>query len=378
LDRIVYLDNSATTKPCEKAIEYMNNCLKYSWGNPSSLHTIGVEAESVLNSARNTVSEFLKAAPEEIIFAGSGTEANNTAIMSAAAKTWGNRVITTEIEHPSVLKTVKRLEERGFEVIRLKVDKNGIISLDELKSALNDKTVLVSIMLVNNEIGSIQPVGEAVKLAKALSPRCLFHTDAVQAFGKLPLNVKTLGVDLLTASAHKIHAPKGFGFLYRSKKATIPPLITGGGQENGLRSGTEAVHLAAALQGAILDLPELSTELQKITTLRDYAAKLFSQSDFARVISPENALPYIINITVPGYRSETMLHFLEGKNIFVSSGSACAKGETSHVLAALGLSKREADSALRISFSRYNTMEDIDALFAALSEATKKLRRSDK
>lgn len=355
----------------------MNNCLQNSWGNPSSLHTIGVKAEETLTSARNTVAKFIKAAPEEIIFTGSGTEANNMAVMSVAGKTWGNRIITTEIEHPSVLQTVKRLEERGFEIIKLKAGENGVISLDELKSALNDKTVLVSIMLVNNEIGAVQPVSEAVKLVKSVSPRCLFHTDAVQVFGKLAINVKTMGVDLLTASAHKLHAPKGIGFLYCSKNVSIPPFITGGGQEKGMRSGTEAVPLAAAFEGAILDLPEINSAYNKVTELRDYAVGLFSESGFSKVNSPLNAFPYILNISVPGYRSETLLHYLEMENIFVSSGSACAKGETSHVLSALGLTKREIDSALRISFSRDNTKDDIDALFAALQSATNKLRRSD-
>ncbi|MEE0896136.1 MAG: cysteine desulfurase family protein, partial [Acutalibacteraceae bacterium] len=231
MENLIYLDNSATTKPCKKAIEYMNNALEVNWGNPSSLHSLGFDAETVMENARQTVAKFINADPREIIFTGSGTEANNTAIMSVAGKKWGKRVITSKIEHPSVLETVKRLENMGFEVIRLGVDKNGVISLEELKNALNDKTVLVSLMLVNNEIGSIQPIKDAAKIIKSVSPKAVFHCDGVQGFGKLPINVKELGVDLLTASGHKVFAPKGIGFLYCKKGVTVSPFITGGGQE---------------------------------------------------------------------------------------------------------------------------------------------------
>ena len=377
LENLIYLDNSATTKPCKKAIEYMNNALEVNWGNPSSLHSLGFEAETVMENARQTVAKFINADPREIIFTGSGTEANNTAIMSVAGKKWGKRVITSKIEHHSVLETVKRLENMGFEVIRLGVDKNGVISLEELYNALNDKTVLVSLMLVNNEIGSIQPIKDAAKIIKSVSPKAVFHCDAVQGFGKLPINVKELGVDLLTASGLKVFAPTGIGFLYCKKGVTISPFITGGGQERGLRSGTESVPLISALEGAVLSLPNTKEALEKQRKLRDYAAEKFVSSGFIKVNSPENALPYIMNISVMGYRSETLLHFLERKNIFVSSGSACAKGELSHVLASLGLGKKEIDSALRISFNHSNTKEEIDTLISALKEATETLRRSN-
>lgn len=376
MNRQIYLDNSATTKPCDKAIEYMNNALKNAWGNPSSLHSLGIEAELLLNNARQTIAKYIKAEPYEIIFTGSGTEANNTAIMSVANKKWGNRIITTEIEHPSVLKTVERLEGLGFEVIKLKAQKNGVISLEDLKNSLTEKTVLVSIMLVNNEIGSVQPIREASKLIKQFSPRAFFHCDAVQGFGKLNINVKELGVDLLTASGHKVFAPKGVGFLYCKKGVKIPPFITGGGQERGLRSGTESVPLISAFEGAVLSLPEIKTAFSKQSELKAYALEKIKESGFIKINSPENALPYILNISVVGFRSETLLHFLEAKGIYVSSGSACAKGELSYVLSALGLNKAEIDSALRISFSYYNTKEDIDELLTALKTATEKLRRS--
>ncbi len=376
MESLIYLDNSATTKPCKKALEYMLKTAEENWGNPSSLHSLGLNAELAVENARSTIAKYIKAEPNEIIFTGSGTEANNTAIMSVLDKKWGNRVITTAIEHPSVLQTVKRLENAGFEVIKLGVSNEGVISLDELKSFLNEKTVLVSIMLVNNEVGSIQPIKEAAKLIKEYSKNAVFHCDAVQGFGKLPINVKDLGVDMLTASGHKVHSPKGIGFLYCKKGVALKPFLSGGGQERGLRSGTEAVPLIASFEGAVVSLPKPEEALLKQKEIWNYAVELFSGWEKARINSPENALPYILNISLPGYRSETLLHFLERKSIFVSSGSACAKGETSFVLKALGLSVKEADSALRISFCHYNTKEEVDALFEALNEATRKLRRS--
>lgn len=376
---MVYLDNSATTKPCQRAIKYINDALTTNWGNPSSLHTLGFEAEMIVNKAREAIAKSISAAPDEIIFTGSGTEANNTAIMAAISKkSGGNRVITTAVEHPSVLNTAKRLEKDGFEVIKLGIGMDGKISLSELKKSLNDKTVLVSIMLVNNEIGTVQPVSEAVKLIKSIAPRALVHCDAVQAYGKIPVNVKKMGVDMLSVSGHKIHGPKGIGFLYCKKGVALPPFITGGGQEKGRRSGTEAVPLIAGFLGAVEALPDIKKQYDKMAELRDYAVDKFSKSDFISINSPEAAIPYILNISVTGYRSETLLHFLESKEIYVSSGSACAKGEQSYVLSALGLDRQHSDSALRISFSRENTKEDIDLVFSALKDATARLTRSKK
>lgn len=377
LEHIIYLDNSATTKPCKKAIEYINKALTDSWGNPSSLHTMGIDAEITVTKARETVAKRIGARADEIIFTGSGTEANNMSILSALARrNRGNRVITTSIEHPSVLESVKRLENDGFEVIRLGCDSSGKISLDELENAINEKTVLVSIMLVNNEVGTVEPIAEASRLIKKLAPNALFHCDAVQGFGKTDINVKALGVDLLSASAHKIHGPKGIGFLYCRKGVHIAPFITGGGQERGMRSGTEAVPLIAGFMGAVEELGDINKTLSKIKELNLYARKAFCDSGFAEINSPADALPFILNISVSGYRSETLLHFLEAKEIFVSSGSACAKGEASYVLTALGLNKKRSDSALRLSFSKTTSKEDIDLTVSALSEATKRLRHS--
>jgi len=378
LEHIIYLDNSATTKPCDKACEYINKALKENWGNPSSLHELGIDAEITVTAAREKIAKTISAKPQEIIFTGSGTEANNTAIMAALSlKKRGNKVITSKIEHPSVLQTVKRLEDMGFEVVCLDCDSEGVIDLRQLENELSEKTVLVSIMQVNNEIGSVQPIADIVKLTKKLSPNALVHCDAVQSFGKTPINVKNLGVDLLSASAHKIHGPKGIGFLYCKSGVNLPPLITGGGQERGLRSGTEPVPLIAGFLGAVEDLPDIKKQYEKIENLNRYAREIFSSSGFIDINSPLNALPYILNISVIGYRSETLLHFLESRNIYVSSGSACAKGETSYVLAALGLSRQHADSTLRISFSKDNTKEDIDLCLEALKAAVSKLRRKD-
>lgn len=377
MEHIAYLDNSSTTKPSKRAVEYITKALEANWGNPSSLHRIGMEAEIALNEARETVARSLNARTDEIIFTGSGTEANNTALLSVLkAQKRGGRIITTAIEHPSVLETAKRLTDYGFEVIALKPDKNGIVPISALENALTDNTLLVSMMLVNNETGAVQPVREAAALTKRKAPNALFHCDAVQGYGKLPLNVRQLGIDLLSASGHKIHGPKGIGFLYCKKGVHISPLITGGGQESGMRSGTEALPLIMGLKAAVEELPNPDTQLKAQQELFDYTKdRLLSIG--AVINSAEGCLPYILNVSLLGYRSETLLHFLEGRNVFVSSGSACAKGHGSYVLNEMGLDKKRTDSALRISFSRFNTKEDADMLVPALEDAKKQLRKAN-
>lgn len=376
MEHIVYLDNSSTTKPCKKACEYINTALTEIWGNPSSLHNLGLDAEIAVSNTRKAVAKLICCNENEIIFTGSGTEANNACIMNVISKKNAKKIITSKIEHPSVLETVKRAEEAGFEVIRLDCDSNGIVSLEQLKNALSRDTALVSIMLVNNEVGTVQPIGEAVKLVKQVSKDILFHCDAVQAFGKIPLNVKTMGVDFLSASAHKIHGPKGIGILYCKKGVHLKPFITGGGQERGLRSGTESVPLIYGFKGAIEELT-IKESFEKINKLNDYAREKISNCGFAQINSPEDACAFILNISVPGFRSETLLHFLERKNIFVSSGSACAKGEASYVLKSMGLDRARSDSALRLSFCKDNTKQDVDLFLSALNEATATLRRSN-
>lgn len=363
--------------PCEKSIEYMNNAVRENWGNPSSLHVLGMNAEIAMGDARECVAKFIGCAPREIVFTSCGTEANNMALASVLQrKNRGNRIITTSIEHPSVLRCAERLADMGFEVVFLKPQSNGVIDLKDLETALNDKTLLVSMMLVNNETGAIQPVKQAAEMTHRIAKNAFFHCDAVQAFGKMPINVRTLGVDMLTASGHKIHAPKGIGFLYCSQKTHVAPFILGGGQENGMRSGTESVPLICALQGAIESLPNIESQLKIQKELYEYTESLLTQSGIATINSNKDGLPYVMNVSINGYRSETLLHYLERKNIFVSSGSACAKGNVSYVLKEMGKDNKSIDSALRISFSRFNTKQDVQTLVDELINATKTLRKA--
>ncbi len=378
MDKMIYLDNSSTTKPCSLAVEAVQKALTDFWGNPSSLHRLGMEAELAVSDVRSTLAKWLHAKPEEIFFTSCGTESNNTALLGAAHKNAkrGKRIVSTAIEHPSVLETLKRLKNEGFEVVLLQPQANGVVSVEDLRHAITPDTVLISMMLVNNETGAIQPVSEIKKMVQAVGAPAIIHCDAVQAFGKLPIHVQNLGVDLLSISGHKIHAPKGIGALYVRKELFLPPLLTGGGQEKGFRSGTESVPLICGLGGALQALQAPADTLPKMRELRDYAVKRLTATGAVAVNSAPDTLPYILNISVLGYRSETLLHFLESRNIYVSSGSACAKGEGSYVLKACGLDARHIDSALRISFSRENVPEDIDRLAEVLTEATQKLRKA--
>ena len=378
MKNIIYFDNSATTKPCEKAVEYINRTLTDNWGNPSSLHMLGINAETEISLTRRFIAKTIGAAEEEIFFTSGGTEANNIALVGAvlSRKKRGNRIVTTEIEHPSVLETINHLEKQGFEVIRLKPDKNGVISTEELYSAVNEKTILVSIMLVNNEIGTIQPVKTAAEAIKKSGAPALLHCDAVQAYGKMNINVNNLGVDLLTASGHKIHASKGVGFLYKRRGVNLHTTVYGGGQEKGLRSGTECVPMISGLRGAAEELGNIDKRYTEMLELWQYAKQSILNTGVAEINSPDGCLPYILNISVTGYRSETLLHFLDAKDIYVSSGSACAKGHKSYVMAAMGYDSKRIDSALRLSFSRYNKKEEIDEFCAALADACKTLRKA--
>ncbi len=374
---LIYLDNSATTKPCDSAIEALKKAVCDTWGNPSSLHRLGVESEAIINDVRQHIADIINCREDEVFFTGSGTEANNMAIIGAAEalKRRGNKIITTSVEHPSVLNTCKYLSENGFEVTYIKPQKDGHISAEDILKAVDDKTILITMMLVNNETGCIFPVSEVAEGIKNKKSRVLLHADCVQAFGKIDIDVDELGVDMLTASGHKIHGPKGIGFLYKKKSVNLQPIIHGGNQEKGLRSGTESVPLIAALGGALDELC-IGSSLSRVKKLHAYAVDTLGSFDGVVINSPlKGILPYIINISVLGYRSETLLHFLEAKNIFVSSGSACSKGKGSHVLNEMGLNPDITDSALRISFSKNNTNDDIDALCLALQEAQNSLRR---
>lgn len=375
---IIYLDNSATTFPCKTAVDYINKALCENFANPSSLYGLGVDAQMLLDDTRMLAAKQLSCREDEIFFTSCGTESNNTALICGARsrKRRGRRIVSTAIEHPSVLNTLKFLQTEGFEVVLVEPEADGTVSADKLKAAITEDTVLVSVMLVNNETGAILPVEKIRGFVDAVNSPALIHCDASQAFGKMPVSVTALKVDMLTASGHKIHAPKGVGLLYKSKKIHIEPLLHGGGQESSMRSGTEPTPAIAGLLGAMqeLDIPKQS---KLIKELNISARQKLSSIDGVVINSPESALPHILNISVTGYRSETLLHFLEAKGIYVSSGSACSKGHQSHVLTSMQLDRKLADSALRISFCRYNTMQDIDALVAAIQDIPSKLRRAD-
>ncbi len=373
-----YLDNSATTRPCREAVDKMLEMLTVNYGNPSSLHGRGLQAQLAVEQARETIAQKLGAEAKEIIFTSGGTEANNLAIFGAASarRRMGNKIITSAMEHSSVLAPVRKLEEDGWEVIRLKPDTGGCIRIEELEKALDDKTVLVSLMLVNNETGAIQPLEEVQRIIKRSGAPALFHCDAVQAFGKLPINVKKTGVDLMTVSAHKIHGPKGVGALFMKNGARILPRTFGGGQEREIRPGTESTPLIAGFGAAAEVLPEPLGQLEKMKSLRQYAWDRLAQVQGVIINSSPEGLPYLLNLSCPGIRSEVMLHHLSAGGVYVSSGSACAKGRKSHVLAAMGLDNRRIDSALRVSFSRYTTKEEIDLFVTLLESGMGRLVRS--
>ncbi len=367
-----YLDNSATTRVCEKAKKNMIDALENCWGNPSSLHEKGIEADSLLIKARETVAKSLCCERDEIIFTSGGTEGNNLAVFGAAYanKRKGNRVITSAVEHPSVQKAFDRLEKEGFEVIRIGTDEFGTLDFAALETAVNEKTILVSIMAVNNEVGTIQPVDKIASLIKRKGSPALFHIDAVQAFGKTPLNVKKLGADLMTVSSHKIHGPKGAGALFIKKGTKLTPIAVGGGQEKDIRPGTEPMPAIAGFMGAVEELAVMPS-LSKVTGLRNSFVNQLSEKEGIVINSPEDALPYIVNISLPGYRSETLLNFLSDSGFYVSSGSACAKGHKSHVLTAMKLPDSLIDSSLRISLSRFTTEEELSSFTEALDRAMK-------
>lgn len=371
-----YLDNSATTPLCKTAKEEMVNAIENTWGNPSSLHEKGIEADLLLKKARKTLASLLSCTEKEVFFTSGGTEGNNLAVFGAAHanKRKGNRVITSAVEHPSVMKAFDRLESEGFEVIKIPTDKKGFIDIEALENAVNDKTVLISIMAVNNEVGTIQPFEELSKIAKRKGAPALIHVDAVQAFGKIPLTPKKWGIDLMTVSSHKIHGPKGVGALFVKEGTKLSPVAAGGGQERDIRPGTEPMPAIAGFMGAMKEL-KIKDSLMKLTELRNYLVSELAKRDFASVNSPENALPYIVNLSLKGLRSETVLNLLSDMEIYVSSGSACSKGHKSPVLTAMGLDDSLIDSSLRVSMSRFTTKEQLDYFLQGIDTAHKVIRR---
>ena len=374
----IYLDNSATTRVCEKSAEKVLELMTQCYGNPSSLHKKGLEAQREVAHARQAVAVSLGAQPREIIFTSGGTEANNLAVLggAAAGRRRGKRIVTTAIEHPSVLEPMRQLEKEGFEVVFLTPDADGRVPEEAVLKAVTGDTILISVMAVNNELGSIQPIEVLKKAVKRAGAPALVHVDGVQAYGKLPLRPEKLGIDLLTVSGHKIHGPKGVGALYVSKNARILPRTFGGGQERELRPGTEAAPLIAGLGAAVEELPDWRQAYSRMEKLRDYTLQKLSGLEGVEVNSPVEGLPYLLNFSALGIRSETMLHFLSQRGIYVSSGSACAKGKQSHVLKAAGLPDSRISSAIRVSFSRENTERDADALAEGVREGLACLARA--
>lgn len=374
----VYLDNSATTRICSESINKITYVINNVYGNPSSLHSKGFEAEKEISSARKIIADLLGAVSSEIVFTSGGTEANNLAVLGTARskRKIGNRIVTTSAEHSSVIESCKALEAEGFDVVYLNPDESGCITEQQLSDAIDENTILVSVMMVNNETGALFPVESIKRIIKRNSSPALFHCDAVQAFGKIPVKPSKIGADLLTVSSHKIHGPKGTGALYIKKGTYIKPIIYGGEQERKVRPGTEALPLICGFGAAAGCINSMPSALKAVQRLRDYAVEKLTEIDGVELNSSANALPYIINISILGIKSETMLHFLESKGIYVSSGSACAKGKKSHVLTSMNLPQNRIDSALRISFSKYSLKEDVDALIAAITEGIGTLARA--
>ena len=386
----IYLDNSATTRVYPEVASLMCKIMTEDYGNPSSMHSKGVEAEKYVLDAYRQVAEVLKVKEKEIVFTSGGTESDNLALIGAAManKRAGMHIITTKVEHPAILNTVAYLKDEGFEIDYLSVDKTGRISIDELKSKLRKDTIIVSIMHTNNEVGSLMPLEEAGKLIKAVNPSCLFHVDAVQGFGKAVMPIKSACIDMLSISGHKIHGPKGIGILYVNEKVKIKPISYGGGQQKGLRNGTlNAPGIAGIGLAAKMINENLSEKREKLYELKSFFLQEISKVDKVSVngcLKDENGnflvketAPHIINISVKGLRSEVMLHALEEKGIYVSAGSACSSHskKESSTLKAMGASAEETDGALRISMSEFTTREELETLIVELKAVIDKYGR---
>lgn len=369
-----YFDNSATTKPCEEAINAAKKAIEECWGNPSSLHQLGLEASDELKKARKQVSRLLGVNEGNFFFTSSGTTANNTAIFGSFEKLRreGNRIVTTAIEHPSVLEPVKRLESMGCEVIRLTPDENGKIREEDLFESINQNTILVSCMAVNNEVGSTLPVNRIRAAVKRAGAPAIIHSDCIQALSKIPINPKSIDADIFTVSGHKIHALKGVGGIYLKSKGIIKPYILGGGQEQNIHSGTEATPAIMSFGAAAEDALNISANSEYVKKLKARLVDSIIDIPCVKINSPEDAIPYILNISILGLPSQPLVNLMSEKGIYISAGSACKMGHRSPVLTAMGLSPERIDSAVRISLSRFNTDEEIDYLINAIKEAAEK------
>lgn len=375
---MIYFDNAATTKPAESVIKAVCDCMENTFGNPSSLHTLGIRAQQIMDRARKNIASVLAVPPETVYFTSGATESSNLAIRGAAG-TYGRRkkrVITTTVEHSSVKEAFNMLEEEGFEVIRISPRENGEFAPEDFIAAVDGNTFLISMMLVNNETGAVLPVKKVFNTVKRMNSEIITHCDAVQAFMKIPVKPNELKADLISMSAHKIYGPKGVGAIYVKKGIRLLKQNHGGKQENNMRGGTEAVPLIAGFGEAVEMLSgTFADRTEKLETLRRHFLEKAGNMDGISVNSPENSVPYIVNISAVGFRSEIILHFLEEREIYISSGSACSKGAKSGVLGEFGISPELEDSALRISFSHENTTEQIDEFISALAEAQKRLKR---
>ena len=366
---MIYLDNSATTKPCPEAVEAMTRALTENWGNPSALYSFGIDAAHVLRDARSTVAKAMGAEPDRVYFTSGGTEADNWAIYGTVKRMGkrGKHIITTAIEHHAVLHCMKDLEAQGFEVTYLQPDRQGNISLADLRNALRKDTILVSIMMVNNEVGSVMPIDKMAKLTHRICPDAIFHTDAVQGFLKVPFSAKTLGADLISVSSHKVHGPKGCGALYISPRLrSFPALLQGGGQESGLRSGTEGTpaifgFAAACAAGAANFRADNAREKE---LLNDLVEKLSAINGV--VINGTHEAPHILSISIPGVPTQNSINILQDAGICVSAGSACAKGHRSHVMEAMNISPEVIDGTFRVSICSDTTPQELDTLITVI------------
>lgn len=381
----VYLDNSATTRCFDEVADYMAHIMKDVFGNPSSMHMVGIEAEKEVKKAKEIIANNLKVSEKEILFTSGGTESDNMALIGCAManKRAGNRIITSKVEHPAILETVKYLEKQGFEIVYLPVDKLGRVSVDSVKQALTDDTIIVSIMHVNNEIGAVMPIEEIGKAIKDYKSSILFHVDAVQSFGKYRINPKKMKIDLLSVSGHKIHGPKGMGFLYINDKVKIAPIIFGGGQQRALRSGTENVPGIAGIGLATkLIYDDFENKIDNLYSLKEYFCTKLSQMDDVSLngydaTDVRSSAPHVVSASFAGIRAEVLLHALEAKGIYVSSGSACAsnKPAISETLKAIELDDKLLDSTIRFSMSVETTKEEIDYTLEVLNSECEKLKK---
>ena len=370
-----YLDNSATTRVCPEAAQAALNAMMECYGNPSSTHTKGREAKKLLDQSRAQVAALLGCQPKELAFTSCGSESDNWALLQGAEamKRKGNHILSSAVEHDAIRKSLDELEARGYTVTRLKPDHTGAIPVEAVREALLPDTILVSLMLVNNETGAVTDISAVSRLLKEAGSPALLHTDAVQAFGKIPFTAKSLGADLISVSGHKLHAPKGIGALYIRSGVRLKPFLVGGSQEEGRRAGTEALPQIAAFGTACaLAKAHLAENAARMAALKQNTVEqLAAASPELRVV--ETAAPHILNLSLPGFRSEVLMNFLEAREVYVSKSSACKKGARSHVLEAIGLDAKTIDGAIRVGLSRYTTQEDIDALCTGLIDAHKTL-----